>query len=182
MTVDETKTTPAEPLDGEVFSRVWDRVQAAKGTPAETEALMPAEAVLPLGEGSAGEGDFLRRQILWEIGRWQRCLWAAGNRRGSALLKECGGEALRHAKRLSAAYFLITGSRYLPLNTPAPPVRTSRETELRTLFREGQLGQRTYQQAALQTRDPALAVLYTDLAREEGICCNRLITVLEEWL
>lgn len=182
MTVDETKTTPAEPLDGEVFSRVWDRVQAAKGTPAETEALMPAEAVLPLGEGSAGEGDFLRRQILWEIGRWQRCLWAAGNRRGSALLKECGGEALRHAKRLSAAYFLITGSRYLPLNTPAPPVRTSRESELRTLFREGQLGQRTYQQAALQTRDPALAVLYTDLAREEGICCNRLITVLEEWL
>ena len=59
-------------------------------------------------------------------------------------------------------------------------MRTSRETELRALFREGQLGQQAYQQAALQTRDPALAVLYTDLAREEGICCNRLVTVLEE--
>ena len=176
------------PDDPERFARIWQRVapEVDEGTPAERVVSRPergpAGPVFPLGEGSAGEGELLRRFIVRELQSWKTCAALAGGGKGSAALKACGAGDLHHARRLSAAYFLITGIRYLPAEITAGLRWPSREQGLRELFRGGQQAELDYRSAAERTGDPALSALYLELAREEAVHLSRIRLVLEEVL
>ena len=172
--------------DPDRFARVWKRA-AGPNSPVEALAtVQPAEAApaapreeYPLGEGSARYGAFLRERVLAELRAWKRCLRLAGTGRGSALMKGLAGEKLGLARRLSAAYFLITGIRWFPREAADPGRWSTREQGLRELFRACQQGESAYRRAAADTADPALSVLFLELAREESGHQRRILTVLE---
>lgn len=166
--------------DAGQFARVWKRVEPGEGglvTPkGEAAAPAPPEPY-PLGEDSGGYGELLCAAIREEVADW-RAYRALAAREGSRVLGELGAQELSHAKRLSAAYFLISGVRYLPLDEgrgPLPP----REEALRARFQAEQRGERRYLAAAEETADPALAQLFTELGREESIHAQRVRRLLE---
>lgn len=175
------------PDDSEQFARVWSRVtpeeipgSAVQLVVHEPEVL--AEDRLPLGEDSEEEGEALRRYIVRELQGWKSFLALAGSGGGSTPLKSCGAEELRHAKRLSAAYFLISGVRYLPVERAAASRWSSREQGLRAMFQASQRAELEYRRSSEKTADPALSSLYLELAREEAIHLARIRLVLEETL
>lgn len=176
------------PDDAERFARIWQRVapEADEETPTGLVVHPPEKTpmgpMFPLGEASAGEGALLRRFIVRELQSWKTYAVVAGGGKGSAALKSCGAGELHHARRLSAAYFLISGIRYLPAETTAGLRWPSREQGLRELFQAGQQAELNYRTAAEQTGDPALSALYLELAREEAVHLSRIRLVLEEML
>lgn len=178
------------PDDAGCFSRVWKRVtpEEIPGSAVQVvvhEPLEPApvlEPRFPLGEDSEGEGESLRRYIAQELQSWRGFMVLAGSGKGSTPLKSCGGEELHHARRLSTAYFLISGIRYLPAERTAAPRWSSREQGLRELFQASQRAELEYRRAAEETMDPALRSLYLELAREEAVHLSRIRLVLEETL
>lgn len=175
------------PDDAEQFARVWNRVtpEEIPGSAVQLVVHEPPpvlEPRLPLGEDSEEEGDALRRYIVRELQGWKSFLALAGSGAGSTPLKSCGAEELRHAKRLSAAYFLISGVRYLPVEQAAGNRWSSREQGLRAMFQASQRAELDYRRAAEKTADPALSSLYLELSREEAIHLSRIRLVLEETL
>jgi hypothetical protein len=124
----------------------------------------------------------LRRAILRELQSWKSYAALAGSGKGSAALKACGADELRHARRLSAAYFLISGIRYLPTETAVGLRWPSREQGLRELFQAGQQAELDYRASSARTPDSALSALYLELAREEAVHLSRIRLVLEDTL
>lgn len=124
--MEERDTRPAPDAgllgcDREVFAQVWSRVDPAQG--GMVEPLPPAEDA-PAPEPPAapeavtvGEGGETGRQLqalvlgLLTDGSVYRDL-ARRTRRSVGELQELHQQKLRQAKRLSAAYFLLTGVRY----------------------------------------------------------------------
>ncbi|MCI8539203.1 MAG: ferritin-like domain-containing protein [Oscillospiraceae bacterium] len=175
------------PGEAEQFARVWSRVTPEEIPGSAVQLVVhepPAvlEPLLPLGEESEGEGDALRRYIVRELQGWKSFQALAGSGAGSTPLKSCGAEELRHAKRLSAVYFLISGVRYLPVERAAGSRWSSREQGLRAMFQASQRAELEYRRAAEETRDPALSSLYLELSREEAVHLARIRLVLEETL
>ena len=121
--------------DREVFERVWKRVMpnergdcpfevveaaarpslpavVVQDTPAEEEE----ETVTCLGPSSAVHGPQLQQYIDQELAA-HRCCQALARRvpgAGGRMLSGLAAEQRRRAKRLSTAYFLISGVRYWP--------------------------------------------------------------------
>lgn len=181
--------------DREVFERVWRRVMPedrpdniielngaavkavapiprtvpAPVAPAEAPRRGEPEAVSCLGPASAVHGAELQAFIEGELSDF---------RTYQALARRCTGQAARtlgtiasderrHAKRLSAAYFLISGVRYWPLERAAVKVDGAYWSTLRNRFLAEQKGQAAYRAAAEGTEDPCLRELYLELAEEE---------------
>lgn len=190
MELDQERYEQERPDDADRFARIWKRVapEGAETAPVRLvvhppeEAPAAAEPGFPLGEGSAGEGELLRRFIVRELQSWKTYAALAGSGKGSTPLKSCGADELHHARRLSAAYFLISGIRYLPSESTAGLHWPSREQGLRELFQAGQQSERDYRMAAERTADPALSALYLELAREEAVHTARVRLALEELL
>ena len=121
------------PFDPEVFARVWSRVMP-------DQALSPIQPALPalrspaqtapapscLGEGSARyvpQLEALMDQLHAALGS-VRQLARRGGGRASRLLASLAADQQRQLRRLSAAYFLITGRRWRTSRTrpsPTPP-------------------------------------------------------------
>ena len=132
-----------------------------------TQSDFPAGAIF-LGEGTLDMAPLLQEMIRHEL---------ADMRGYQALAKRTGGTQARvfqamaqeektHAKRLSAAYFLISGVRYWPEGGKAVPP-TSYLGALRQRFGEEQAGMAAYLAGAEATTDPCLRQLFLELAREE---------------
>ena len=119
------------PFDPEVFARVWSRVMP-------DQALSPIQPALPalrspaqtapapscLGEGSARyvpQLEALMDQLHAALGS-VRQLARRGGGRASRLLASLAADQQRQLRRLSAAYFLITGRRYAPKGQGPPPL------------------------------------------------------------
>ena len=130
------------PFDPEVFARVWSRVMP-------DQALSPIQPALPalrspaqtapapscLGEGSARyvpQLEALMDQLHAALGS-VRQLARRGGGRASRLLASLAADQQRQLRRLSAAYFLITGRRYAPKGQGAAPSGPL-SSALRTLF------------------------------------------------
>lgn len=190
MELDQERYEQERPDDADRFARIWKRVVPEEDETAPVRLVVhpPEEApaavgpTFPLGEGSAGEGDLLRRFIVRELQSGKTYAALAGSGKGSTPLKACGADELHHARRLSAAYFLISGIRYLPAETTAGLRWPSREQGLRELFQAGQQAELDYRAAAERTADPALSTLYLELAREEAVHLSRVRLALEELL
>ena len=169
--------------DREVFQRVWNRVmpQDREGCPIvleSAEEALPAVMVKPaeeteapclcLGEASAAWGDQLRAFIDQELAGQRRCqlLTRRVQGSGSRSLAALAADKRRRAKRLSTAYFLISGVRYWPAvpgdGMPLQPV----PVQLREEFRDCQRGAAAYRAAGAGTADSCLEELFQECAQE----------------
>ena len=183
-----------QPFDPEVFQRVWNRVmpdQDRSPIAMDAPALSPAPEQPPetppevpltcLGEGSRPYTQAIRDMTDQTRG-FLRSLQALSRRSGSRaarVLSGIAGDLRREERRLSTAYFLITGERYSPSQAGAAPSGPL-PLALRALFQ--QLHQRAAQAraAAQGMGDPCLQQLFQDLGEDAEFYAQRLRALLEE--
>lgn len=82
-------------------------------------------------------------------------------------------------RRLSAAYFLITGKRYAP-KCPEIRLPASLPLALRQQFVWEQQWEQRNKQAAQNTADPCLKELYLELAQEGAFHAGTIRSLLEQ--
>ena len=135
-----------------------------------------------LGAASAVHGAQLQGFIENELADWK--LYQALARRAggssSRVLSAIAADERRHAKRLSTAYFLISGVRYWPVERAATPVRGTFAGMLRQRFGDEQRGTAAYQAAAEETADSCLRELYMELAGDEDAHAWLIRGILEQ--
>lgn len=171
----------------EVFERVWKRVMpdAREDCPfevVETAARPLPAVVVPdppeeepegeetacLGPASAVYGPQLQQYIDQELAAGRCCQTLArrvpGN--GGRMLSGLAAEKRRRAKRLSTAYFLISGVNYWPADKGASPVRMPVQAALREQFQAQQRNAACYRAAAAGTADSCLEALFHESADE----------------
>ena len=86
----------------------------------------------------------------------------------------------RHARRLLAAVYLITGERYCPAIC-YPPLRCDGYcAALRERYHEEVCAARQYDQAAQSAGDACLSQLFRDLSRDETRHARQLMALLEQ--
>lgn len=164
----ETQAKPWEQTEEARFARVWRRV-----APEEREfcPIVPAEAPEDAAKGDAPSpgrhplAPFLRQQVTAELAARQAYLALA--RQGHGWAEAFAARGLLRARRLSAAYFLLTGIQFLPREQARPccPGRAGLEECLRA---EGQARERYHQGALAAREDAALRALFQELARESA--------------
>ena len=186
--MDETRELDREA----VIQRVWKRVMEGREGPIPEESqprgslqgeqaapeLLPSPAprqqrdfpqgVVFLGEDSLDMAPLLQEMIRHELSdmrSYQALARAAGGSQ-ARVFQGLANEEKTHAKRLSAAYFLISGVRYWP-DGGKGPAPTSYLGALRQRFGEEQMGMSGYLAGAEATHDPCLRQLFLDLAKEE---------------
>lgn len=143
----------------------------------------PDEHDVPcLGRSSAMYGSALQEFIDHELSDWRT--YMALSRRcpagGNRVLASIAADERRHGKRLSAAYFLISGIRYWPVEHMTAPPQGAWPAALRQRFAGEQQGAAAYLAAAAESSDPALTALYTELAADEARHAQLLRELLEE--
>lgn len=126
------------------------------------------DAVPCLGSGSASHGSQLQEDILTALEGWQLYRHLARKVTGNPArtLSALASEKHRQARRLAAAYFLISGLRYWPTDRLEVPRTNSWLGTLRRRFAAEQQLDSRWRAAALDTEDPCLAELYCELAEE----------------
>lgn len=120
----------------------------------------------------------LIRRELTDCREYQSLSRRAGGQ-AARVLAGLAGEKKRRAKRLSAAYFLISGVRYWPENGKCPPV-TSYLGTLRRRFAQEQAAMAAYLAGAEGTTDPCLQALFWELARENWDQACRIRLLVEQ--
>ena len=176
---DVQKTPDAGMLgaDREIFAQVWSRV-----SPGENSVIEPVAAPVPAAAPSQSEQETAQVREVATADQTSRqlrelvlgCLTdgsvyrdlARRTRRSVSDLQELYGQKLRQAKRLSAAYFLMTGVRYWPREvTPVNPPEAFFPALRERYLAEGRLAGQLKQLAGA-CQDEALGEIYQDLARE----------------
>lgn len=145
-------------------------------------AAPPAENDVPcLGASSAVYGTLLQGFIADELTDWAtyRNMSRRVSGRTARIFAEIAEDERRHAKRLSAAYFLISGVRFWPDKLPGAPMNTFMGG-VRARFIGEQKGERAYRDAAAETSDPSLRELFLELAADEAAHAWLLRGVLEQ--
>lgn len=158
---------------------------AVPDCPAETQCPVcpsaPAAPALCLGEASQGDSQTLEQLM---------SLAKAGAAAGRALARRASGICARALaalaadhrmafRRLSAAYFLITGERYAP-KCAAPALPASLPLALRQQFVWEQKWEQETRRAAQTTGDPCLKELYLELAQEGALHAGTIRSLLEQ--
>ncbi len=125
--------------------------------------------VLCLGAASAVHGELLQDFIADELtdSATYRNMSRRVSGQTAGVLGRIAEDERRHAKRLSAAYFLISGVRFWPDKLPAVPMSTFMGG-VRQRFIAEQKGELAYRTAAAHTGDPYLRELFLALAGEEA--------------
>jgi len=96
-------------------------------------------------------------------------------------LASIAADERRHIRRLSTAYFLISGVRFQPEQAaPALPGGCTYFSALRLRFAEEQKGQAAYRSAAERSADPCLRELFLELAGDEYAHACLLRGLLEQ--
>lgn len=194
---------PPTALDHAAFQRVWQRVMPqdradcpftlappalpvlAPEQPAPAALVPLAQSADPvpvcLGEASVDQlpqlGELLG--LTMDCARIYRALerrWGRRGRRG--LLSVLADEKARQVRRLSAAYFLISGREYSFTPTPAPAASTL-ALALRERFQAEQQAAARLLAGSQTVSDPCLSQLYRDLAEENQAHASLLRTQLE---
>lgn len=181
--------------DREVFERVWRRVmpedrpdcpftlyseEETEHAPVRPTEEKRMELVSVPAEQSGGDGAVLQAFIADELSDWRTYQTLArripgGN--GRALMGVAADER-RHAGRLSAAYFLLSGVKFWP---PAEPELTKEGwmALLRRRYWAERKGAEAYRTAAGRTGDSALRELYLELAGDEEAHAGVIRGILE---
>ena len=180
---------PAPPLDQDGFERVWRRVmpEPRSDCPFSLNPQVPQPRQEPapvcsacLGQASQGDAPELERFVResTRASRGYRRMAQQAGTTGGRALGGIAADKARQAKRLGAAYFLITGqSAALP---PEPVQRPSPlPLALRQRFQAEQTLACAYRAAAEQTQDSCLKELYKELAEECDTHAQVIRSVLE---
>lgn len=124
----------------------------------------------------------LRHQVMEALEGWQFYRHLARRARGSdaRVLNNLAGELHRQARKLSAAYFLLTGLRYWPSELLTTPAIASYWGALRQRHQAEQRQETAFRIAADDWDDPALLELYTELIDACQRRCRQLRTLLEQ--
>lgn len=120
-----------------------------------------------LGEACLGCAGLLQEMVRRELADWRE-YQALARRAGGApgrTLAAMAGEKKRRAKRLSAAYFLISGVKYWPEGEGAPRFPSYLGT-LRRHFAQEQATMSAYLAGVEATSDPCLQQLFWEHAQE----------------
>jgi len=114
----------------------------------------------------------LRRHVMDALEGWQFYRYLARRARGAdaRMLNGMAAGQHREARKLAAAYFLLTGLRYWPTELLGAPAIPSYWGALRTRHQTEQRQENAYRLASDDWEDPDLLALYTELI--EG-CQNR---------
>ncbi len=133
--------------------------------------------------GEASQGDAARLEALMTLAQSGAAAARAMTRRASgACARALAVLACDHRsafRRLSAAYFLITGRRYAP-RCAAPTLPASLPLALRQQFLWEQQWEQQNKQAAQATADPCLRELYLELAQEGAYHAGTIRSLLEQ--
>lgn len=190
--------------DPEVFQRVWERVMGAKDDSAPVGAgrdgdlscaylrSLTGAPLSPIAADSTGS-DWSEARPAADSGRlraltaealegWQlyRQL-ARRTRNGTArALTALASDAHRQARRLSAAYFLLTGLRYWPAEQLPSPAISSLWGALREQYRAEEQQALSCRALGDESRDPALRDLCVQLADGCLERCRQVRALLEE--
>lgn len=142
------------------------------------------EAVPCLGSSSAAHGSQLQEDIRTALEGWQLYRHLARRVTGTAArtLSALASEKHRQARKLAAAYFLISGVRYWPTDRLETPRFNSWLGTLRRRFTAEQQAESRCRAASLDTDDPCLADLYGELADGCAAHAGVLRTLLENAL
>ena len=124
----------------------------------------------------------LRRQVMEALEGWQFYRYLARKARAgdARVLNGMAGELHRQARKLSAAYFLLTGLRYWPselLSTPAIP---SYWGALRSRHQAEQRQETAYRMSADDWEDPDMRELYAELIEAGQRRSRQLRGLLEQ--
>ena len=189
----------------EVFERVWKRVMPEARQDCPFEVALPEERPLPavvtsavpavdrevetgeeeitcLGPASAVHGPQLQQYIDQEL-MAHRCCQAMARRvpgSGGRMLSALAAEKRRRAKRLSTAYFLISGVRYWPVAQLTRPRMTTYVGGLRQLYQRGQALTEEFHSCRSHAATQDLAQLYAQLAQAGAKRCAQLRQLLEQ--
>ena len=144
-------------------------------------AVDPEDALCCLGPASAAYGGALQRFIEGELqdAVTYAALARRGRHRAAARFAALADQERRHAKRLSAAYFLITGRRYRPCCS-APSLPADLCLALRDQFQWERRWAFCADQGAQAAQDPCLKELYQELAREGTCHAGAIRSLLEQ--
>ena len=176
------------PDDPDRFARIWKRVMPEEREDCPIEIVkQPRPDPPPAGERPQRQpgpthpmAPFLRQQIGGELQDWQDYL--ALSRRGNGVLRGIAAQELTHARRLSAAYFLLTGIRFLPMERARPRRMANRAAALRERFQAEREDEARYRQAARDAGgDETLRTLFLALAEEEAAHAAQIQQILERW-
>ena len=156
------------------------------------------EEGLPPQEGRSWDGDMpalwaepqggddrtvrLRRHVMDALEGWQFYRHLARRARGTdaRTLNSLAGELHKHARKLSAAYFLLTGLRYWPTELLGAPAIPSYWGALRQRHQAEQRQETAFRLAADDWEDPDMLELYGELADACQQRCRRLRGLLEQ--
>lgn len=124
----------------------------------------------------------LRQQVMEALEGWQFYRYLARRARGNGcrVLNSMAGEMHRYARKLSAAYFLLTGLRYWPSEQLAAPAIPSYWGALRQRHQAEQRQETAFRMAADDWDDPELLELYAELIESCRIRCRQLRALLEQ--
>ena len=146
-----------QPTDPE-FVRVWNRVKGENGAPA------PAQA--------SGEWEeFLTGKIRAELQR-RRDYLALG-------LSAPARDSLARAKKLSAAWFFRSGTRYLPLTGGHPNRYPNRPEAIRQLYQGERLSEQDYLRAKETCSEEELQLVFDACADACRATCRTLWKIVE---
>lgn len=173
--------------DREVFAQVWGRVAPGGGSPVEPVAparTQPPAAPATQAPVEMGEQDGTGRQLqglvlgLLTDASVYRDL-ARRTRRSMGELQELHGQKTRQAKRVSAAYFLLTGVRYWPREaTPVNPPEGFFPALRERFLAEGRLA-RELDDLAGACQEEDLTELYTALAQDTRDMARTIRLIVE---
>lgn len=196
--MDAPNTSPQlslQPFDPEVFQRVWQRVMPDQShspivveppLPAAVPALSPVPKNTPqhpecLGEGSLSWAQTLQalmdetQSLSWALQRFSRRYPGRASRVFSGL----SARLSREGRRLSAAYFLITGERYAPRQSAAP-LNGPLDQGVRALFQLFRRRAAQLQGTSQMVEDPCLKQLLQELEDQAEASARQLRSLLEE--
>ncbi|MBD5098901.1 MAG: hypothetical protein HDT35_05030 [Clostridiales bacterium] len=124
----------------------------------------------------------LRRHVMDALEGWQFYRHLARRTRGTdaRTLNSMAGEQHKDARKLSAAYFLLTGLRYWPSELLGAPAIPSYWGALRTRHQAEQRQENAYRLAADDWNDPDLLALYNGLIEGCQRRSHQLRSLLEQ--
>lgn len=178
-----TPDTPISPCDPAVFAQVWSRVAPGEDCPVEPTAQPPQPQPAPSPQEVPQE-DPQGRQLQSLI---RECLNDASlyrdltrrSRRARLELADLAQWKTRQARRLSAAYFLLSGVRYWPQGATVPHPPESFFPVLRQQFLAERDRAESWPALESQTADADLKELYRTLADEARELAHALRIIVE---
>ena len=124
----------------------------------------------------------LRRQVMEALEGWQFYRYLARRARAgdARVLNGMAGDLHRAARKLSAAYFLLTGLRYWPSELLSAPAIPSYWGALRSRHQAEQRQETAFRMSADDWDDPDMQELYAELIESGRNRSRQLRTLLEQ--